>query len=109
MGQINASGKISMGGATVGESINLAIGFTATQQLSLNQNNVRALVATNVTAFPNDVIMGSSFYAMNAPTVAGICAFGSAAVGFNATPTGVSNLISTSGTVGNDVAAVGGG
>lgn len=40
---LNASGPISLGGSTTGESIALELGQSATSQISLNDANVRAL------------------------------------------------------------------
>jgi hypothetical protein len=41
---LNASGPISLGGATVGQSINLELGQAATANTSLNATNVRTLL-----------------------------------------------------------------
>ena len=41
---LNASGAISLGGATAGQSINLELGQTATTQIGLNDANVRSLL-----------------------------------------------------------------
>jgi len=40
---LNASGQISFGGATTGESINLELGQSATATIALNDANVRTL------------------------------------------------------------------
>lgn len=47
---LNSSGPISLGGATTGESINLELGQSATQQVSLNDTNVRSLAGISVGA-----------------------------------------------------------
>jgi hypothetical protein len=41
---LNASGTISMGGATTGQSINLELGQSATATIGLNDSNVRTLL-----------------------------------------------------------------
>lgn len=43
---LNASGPISLGGSTAGQSVDLEIGRTATQQISLNDFAVRQLTGT---------------------------------------------------------------
>ncbi len=52
---LNASGPISLGGATVGQSINLELGQSATAQASINATNFRTLagVASGTIALSN--------------------------------------------------------
>jgi len=57
---LNASGPISLGGSTTGQSINLEIGQTATQTISLNQTAVRALAGR--TTAGSSVIVPTNFY-----------------------------------------------
>jgi len=57
---LNSSGPISLGGSTSGQSINLEIGQTATQTVSLNQTAVRALAGK--TTAGSSVIMPTDFY-----------------------------------------------
>lgn len=54
---LNASGAISLGGATAGESINLELGLSATAQVSLNDTVVRTLLQV-----PSGQISMSSAY-----------------------------------------------
>jgi hypothetical protein len=53
---LNTSGPISLGGATVGQSINLELGQASTTTASLNDSNVRTLagVATGVITMPTN-------------------------------------------------------
>lgn len=44
---LNASGPISLGGSTSGQSVNLELGQSATAQISFNDANVRTLTATS--------------------------------------------------------------
>lgn len=44
---LNATGPISLGGATVGQSINLELSIAATTQISLNDANVRTLLGVS--------------------------------------------------------------
>lgn len=41
---LNASGQISLGGSTTGQSINIELGYSATAQISLNDAAVRSLL-----------------------------------------------------------------
>jgi len=63
---LNGSGPISLGGTTVGESINLELGYSATATISLNDTAVRDLagVASGAIVVPTD------FYGKSAVTVA---------------------------------------
>jgi len=53
---LNASGPISLGGSTTGESINLELGLSATAQISLNDTAVRTLagVASGAITVPTN-------------------------------------------------------
>lgn len=55
---LNASGPISLGGATAGQSINLELGQAATATTSLNATNVRTLAGVPSGA----IIMPTNFY-----------------------------------------------
>jgi len=57
---MNSSGPISLGGSTTGQSINLEIGQTATQSVSLNQTAVRALAGR--TTAGSSVAVPTNFY-----------------------------------------------
>jgi hypothetical protein len=56
---LNASGPISLGGATTGQSVNLELGLSATAQISFNQANVRTLTGTTA---GTALIMPTNFY-----------------------------------------------
>lgn len=56
---LNASGPISLGGATAGQSVNLEIGQAATAQVSFNTTAVRTLTATNASTA---LAMPTGFY-----------------------------------------------
>lgn len=53
---LNASGPISMGGSTAGQSINLELGQSATATITMNDANVRALagVPSGAISFPSN-------------------------------------------------------
>ena len=55
---LNASGPISLGGSTTGESINLELGLSATAQISLNDTAVRTLAGVASGA----IIVPTNFY-----------------------------------------------
>ena len=55
---LNASGPISLGGSTAGQSINLELGQSATAQVSLNDTNVRSLAGVASGA----IVMPTNFY-----------------------------------------------
>lgn len=59
---LNSSGPISLGGPTTGQSINLELGQSAAQQVSLNDTNVRTLagVASGPIAIPTNFYGKSS-------------------------------------------------
>ena len=61
---LNSSGQISLGGSTVGESINLQIGNTATAQVSFNDTTVRSL--SQVTTPNAQEVMPTDFYGKGA-------------------------------------------
>lgn len=65
---VNASGPVSLAGATTGQSIAVELGQSATAQISLNDSNVRTLagVASGAITMPTN-FWGKS----NAPTVIG--------------------------------------
>lgn len=62
---LNASGPISLGGSTAGQSINLELGQSATAQVSLNDTNVRTLAGVASGA----IIMPTNFYGKSAVTI----------------------------------------
>lgn len=55
---LNASGPISLGGSTAGQSINLELGRSATAQVSLNESAVRTLAGVPSGA----IVMPTDFY-----------------------------------------------
>ena len=55
---LNASGPISLGGSTTGQSINLELGRSATAQVSLNESAVRTLAGVPSGA----IVMPTDFY-----------------------------------------------
>lgn len=55
---LNASGPISLGGSTAGQSINLELGQSAGTQISLNDTNVRSLAGVASGA----IVMPTNFY-----------------------------------------------
>lgn len=59
---LNSSGPISLGGTTAGESINLELGQSATQTVSLNDTNVRSLANVSVGA----ITMPTDFWGKSA-------------------------------------------
>ena len=63
---LNASGPISLGGSTSGQSINLELGQSATAQVSMNDTNVRTLAAVPSGA----IIMPTNFYGKSNFTLA---------------------------------------
>lgn len=62
---LNASGPISLGGSTAGQSINLELGQSATAQVSLNDTNVRTLAGVASGA----IVMPTDFYGKSAAVV----------------------------------------
>lgn len=63
---LNASGPISLGGSTAGQSINLELGQSATAQVSLNDTNVRSLAGVASGA----VVMPTNFYGKSSVVIA---------------------------------------
>jgi hypothetical protein len=59
---LNASGPISLGGSTTGQSINLELSQSATAQVSLNDTNVRTLAG----AASGAIVMPTNFYGKSA-------------------------------------------
>ena len=57
---LNASGPISLGGSTVGQSVNLELGNAATTQISLGQSTVRSLAGVASGAISLDNLHGKS-------------------------------------------------
>jgi hypothetical protein len=62
---LNASGPISLGGSTTGQSINLELSQSATAQVSLNDTNVRSLAGVASGA----IVMPTNFYGKSAVTI----------------------------------------
>jgi hypothetical protein len=56
---LNATGPISLGGATTGQSVNLEVGNTATTQISFNDAKVRSLTGTSS---GSQLVMPTQFY-----------------------------------------------
>lgn len=72
---LNASGQLSMGGATVGESINLELNLAATAQIGLDDAAVRTLAGVSTGAIALNNFYGKSnlptyFVSSATPTVA---------------------------------------
>jgi hypothetical protein len=62
---LNASGPISLGGSTTGESINLELSQSATAQVSMNDANVRSLAEVASGA----IIVPTNFYGKSSVTI----------------------------------------
>lgn len=62
---LNASGPISLGGSTAGQSINLELSQSATAQVSMNDTNVRSLAGVTSGA----IVMPTNFYGKSAVTI----------------------------------------
>ena len=62
---LNASGPISLGGSTAGQSINLELSKSATAQVSLNDTDVRTLAGVASGA----IVMPTNFYGKSAVTI----------------------------------------
>ena len=60
---LNASGPISIGGATAGQSINLELGRASTASSNLNETSLRSLAGV-----PSGAISMSNFYSKSART-----------------------------------------
>ena len=59
---LNASGPISLGGSTAGQSINLELGKAATAQVSMNDTNVRSLAGVP----SGQIVMPTNFWGKSA-------------------------------------------
>lgn len=59
---LNSSGQISLGGTTVGQSIEKELGGTGTSQISFNDSNVRTLAGVPT----GQISMPTNFYGKNA-------------------------------------------
>jgi hypothetical protein len=82
---LNASGPISLGGSTTGESINLELGLSATAQISLNDTAVRTLagVASGAIVVPTNFYGKSSVaFDPDGGTTAGTAVYLSSDVAF---------------------------
>lgn len=62
---LNATGPISLGGSTAGQSINLELSQAATAQVSLNDTNVRSLAGVASGA----IIMPTNFYSKSSVVI----------------------------------------
>jgi hypothetical protein len=92
---MNASGPISLGGATVGQSVNLEIGNSATTEISFNTAGVRTLTGTSTNAV---LIMPTNFYGKSLPFPAGNVSYGNLrALGQALTASGTGNTTATAG------------
>jgi hypothetical protein len=96
---LNPSGQISIGGPTVGQSINLELGLSATANSSLNQANFRTLAG-----IPSGAISLSNFWGKSNFTSTQRAIFG-----FGASPgsTSITNLVSNTGVVSANTPGVG--
>ena len=76
---LNASGPISLGGSTSGQSINLELGKSATAQVSLNDSDVRSLagVASGAIIVPTNFYGKSKSYSYSGTMTQGIDTSGS--------------------------------
>jgi hypothetical protein len=63
---LNASGPISLGGSTAGQSINLELSKSATAQVSLNDTDVRTLAGVASGA----IVMPTNFYGKSSVVIA---------------------------------------
>lgn len=104
MGLLNTTGQISMGGATSGESMNLALGVSATAQITINSNPVTALKANSSVI---NTIIPSNFWGKSAPTIRTLFAFGNTVTGVTGTPTSISNKMDFTGTIAANTTGVG--
>jgi hypothetical protein len=90
---LNPSGQISIGGPTVGQSINLELGLSATANSSLNQANFRTLAG-----IPSGTIALSNFYGKSNGTQKSLywaSSIGTWVLGSNGLFTSVANTIPT--------------
>lgn len=63
---LNASGPISLGGSTTGQSVNIELGQSATAQISFNDTNVRTLTGTTA---GTALVMPTNFWGKGGATV----------------------------------------
>ena len=98
---LNASGTISIGGSTVGQSINLELGLSATATSGLNDSLLRALARV-----PSGAIALTNFYGQSSGFKQGIFGFGSINVG-PSFMSNITNIVSSAGVVASDVSGVG--
>jgi hypothetical protein len=96
---LNASGPISLGGSTAGQSINLELGQSATAQVSLNDTNVRSLAGVASGA----IVMPTNFYGKSSVAIDFLDRFVSG-TGFSSAQAGYQIVGTTSGglSAGND-------
>ena len=98
---LNASGTMSIGGSTVGQSINLELGLSATATSGLNDSLLRALARV-----PSGAIALTNFYGQSSGFKQGIFGFGSINVG-PSFMSNITNIVSSAGVVASDVSGVG--
>lgn len=63
---LNSSGQISLGGSTLGESVALELGLSATNTISLNDNAVRNLASISTGAISMNDLRGKFYIVFNA-------------------------------------------
>jgi hypothetical protein len=95
---LNPSGQISIGGPTVGQSINLELGLAQNANSSLNQTNFRTLAG-----IPSGTISLSNFYGKSNGTQRAIFGFGFIPL----ISQNMTNLVSNTGVVATDTPGVG--
>ena len=98
---LNASGTMRIGGSTVGQSINLELGLSATATSGLNDSLLRALARV-----PSGAIALTNFYGQSSGFKQGIFGFGSINVG-PSFMSNITNIVSSAGVVASDVSGVG--
>lgn len=87
---LNATGPISLGGSTAGQSVNLELSQSATAQISFNDTNVRTLTGTTA---GTALVMPTNFYGKSNFSVSG----GSTSVSGSSTRSGAgSKSVTTS-------------
>lgn len=97
---LNSSGPISLAGSTVGQSIALALGLSATGSISLNQVDVRALAGV----LSGAITMPGDFWGKSSTTKKGIFGYGLSGA---STMRSLTNLVSDTGVVSGDVTGIG--
>jgi hypothetical protein len=99
---LNASGPISLAGATAGQSIALELGLGTTTQISLNDTAVRTLAGVPTGA----IVMPTNFWGKSnfKPTQKAIFGFGNPSY---SVPVSTTNLVSNTGVVATNTAGVG--